>query len=106
MIALAEEIADRAGGAVPGSRLRLGILSIAAVRLWPAARGLAVDIDPEAVATTDENLALNQVTTVETRVGSLDAVAGPSDLVLANIEAGVLAGWPPSFRRAWRPAVR
>jgi ribosomal protein L11 methyltransferase len=52
------------------------------------------------VATTDENLALNKVTAVETRVGSLAAVAGTFDLVLANIEAGVLtalaADFPPS----------
>ena len=67
------------------------------MRLWPSARGLAVDIDPESVATTDENLALNNVTAVETRVGSLDGVSGASDLVLANIEAGVLAALAADF---------
>ena len=73
-----------------------GILSIAAARLWPAARGLALDVDPESVATTDENLALNRITSVATRVGSLDVGAG-NDLVLANIEAGVLVPLAPDF---------
>ena len=75
-----------------------GILSIAAALLWPAARGLALDVDPEAVATADENLALNRVTTVAARVGSLGDVAGAAnDLVLANIEADVLVPLAPEF---------
>jgi ribosomal protein L11 methyltransferase len=74
-----------------------GILSIAASLLWPAARGLALDVDPEAVATTDENLALNRVTTVATRVGSLGDVPASNDLVLANIEASVLVPLAPEF---------
>lgn len=100
VIALAEEIAPDLARCVTrfldlgcGS----GILSIAAVRLWPAARGLAVDVDPESVATSDENLALNRVTTVETRVGSLGAVEGTYELVLANIEAGVLSALAADF---------
>ena len=97
VIALGEEIADRPVERFLDLGCGSGILSIAAVRLWPAARGLAVDIDPESVATTDENLALNEVTTVATRVGSLDAVAGASNLVLANIEAGVLGALAPDF---------
>jgi ribosomal protein L11 methyltransferase len=97
VIALGEEIADRPVQRFLDLGCGSGILSIAAVRLWPAARGLAVDIDPESVATTDENLALNKVTAVETRVGSIDAVTGASDLVLANIEAGVLAALAADF---------
>jgi ribosomal protein L11 methyltransferase len=97
VIALGEEIADRSVERFLDLGCGSGILSIAAVRLWPAARGLAVDIDPESVATTDENLALNKVTTVQTRTGSIDAVTGASDLVLANIEAGVLAALAPEF---------
>ena len=76
VIALAEEVADRPVARFLDLGCGSGILSIAAARLWPAARGLAVDVDPESVATTDENLALNEVTAVETRVGSLDDVAG------------------------------
>jgi ribosomal protein L11 methyltransferase len=97
VIALAEEIADRPVERFLDLGCGSGILSIAAVRLWPAARGLAVDVDPESVATTDENLALNRVESVETRAGSLDAVSGAFDLVLANIEAGVLSALASGF---------
>ena len=97
VIGLAEEIADRPVERFLDLGCGSGILSIAAVRLWPEARGLAVDVDPESVATTDENLALNKVTTVETRTGSIDGVSGVSDLVLANIEAGVLAALAADF---------
>jgi ribosomal protein L11 methyltransferase len=93
VIALAEEIAETRAGPV-GRFLDLGcgsgILSIAAARLWPDAQGLALDVDPEAVATTRENLALNQITSVEVRVGTLGDVTAPADVVLANIEASVL----------------
>jgi ribosomal protein L11 methyltransferase len=97
VIALAEEIAGRPVERFLDLGCGSGILSIAAARLWPAARGLAVDLDPEAVATTVENLARNQVTRVETRVGSLEAAPAGNELVLANIEAGVLADLAPGF---------
>jgi ribosomal protein L11 methyltransferase len=97
VIALSEEIAERPVETFLDLGCGSGILSIAAVRLWPSARGLAVDIDPESVATTDENLALNQITAVATRAGSLEGVSGASDLVLANIEAGVLAALAADF---------
>jgi ribosomal protein L11 methyltransferase len=100
VIALAEEIAERPVARFLDLGCGSGILSIAGVRIWPDARGLAVDVDPESVATTDENLALNRVTAVETRVGSLDAVTGTFDsfdLVLANIEAGVLTALAPDL---------
>ena len=80
-----------------------GILSIAAARLWPSARGLAIDVDPEAVATTDENLALNHIDAVETRVGSLGDVSAASDVVLANIEASVLVPLAREFPRRIAP---
>jgi len=97
VIALAEEVADRPVERFLDLGCGSGILSIAAVRLWPAARGLAVDVDPESVATADENLALNRVSGVETRVGSLEVVRGDYQLVLANIEAGVLSRLAPDF---------
>lgn len=93
VIVLCEEIAETRARPV-GRFLDLGcgsgILSIAAARLWPDAQGLALDVDPEAVATTRENLALNQITSVEARVGTLGDVTAPADVVLANIEASVL----------------
>lgn len=68
-----------------------GILSIAAALLWPAAAGLAVDVDPEATACTQENLERNHVTTVTVATGDL-SVAGAStfEVILANIQADVL----------------
>jgi ribosomal protein L11 methyltransferase len=67
-----------------------GILAIAAARLWPAAAGLAVDVDPEATACTQENLERNKVGTVAVAVGTLQEAGGPFDLVMANIQANVL----------------
>jgi ribosomal protein L11 methyltransferase len=39
-----------------------GVLALAALLLWPQARALAIDIDPEAIEVTDENTARNQLT--------------------------------------------
>ncbi len=64
-----------------------GILGIAA-----AARGArvqAVDIDPDAVAVTEENAASNRVA-LTTRVGSTGAIAGPVDVVVANLISDVV----------------
>jgi ribosomal protein L11 methyltransferase len=96
VIALAEEAADverRPVARFLDLGCGSGILSIAAARLWPTAAGLAVDNDPEATACTLENLERNHVTTVETRTGTLAEarVAGGYDVVLANIQADVLA---------------
>ena len=100
VIAMAEEISE--ARAAPVARFLdlgcgSGILSIAAARLWPEARGLALDVDPEAVATTGENLALNKVTSVEARVGTLADAGEPADVLLANIEATVLIPLAPEF---------
>jgi len=90
VIALAEEVEGRPVARFLDLGCGSGILSVAAARLWPRAAGLAVDIDPEATACTDENLERNGVTTVETRAGTLADVAGPFDIVLANIQADIL----------------
>jgi len=97
VIGLCEELADRRVARFLDLGCGSGILSMVAAQLWPAARGLAVDIDPEAVATTVENLARNRIVTVEARVGVLSDVSEVSDLVLANIEAGVLAPLAAEF---------
>jgi ribosomal protein L11 methyltransferase len=98
-ITLAEEIEGRAVKRFLDLGCGSGILSVAAVLLWPGAAGLAVDVDPEAVACTDENLALNRVGGVETRTGSLADVEARADrdLVLANIQADVLIGLAPAL---------
>jgi ribosomal protein L11 methyltransferase len=106
VIALAEEVADRPVERFLDLGCGSGILSIAALRLWPAARGLAVDVDSESVATTEENLALNKLAGVlETRVGSIDAAVGTYQLVLANIEAGVLTRLAGEFPARLAPGA-
>jgi ribosomal protein L11 methyltransferase len=97
VIVMAEEIADRSVTRFVDLGCGSGILSMAASQLWPRARGLALDVDAEAVATTNENFVLNRVTTVETRVGTLSDVVGACDLLLANIEAAVLIPLAPDF---------
>jgi ribosomal protein L11 methyltransferase len=68
-----------------------GILSIAAVRLWPEASGLAMDNDPEATSCSEENFERNRVACMTIVTGALDQADGAFDLVLANIQADVLA---------------
>jgi len=71
-----------------------GILTIAAHRLWPAAKGWAVDLDPEAADCTRENLVLNGIQDgIEVAAATLEQL-GPDgrgfDLVMANIQRDVL----------------
>ncbi|OGO08656.1 MAG: ribosomal protein L11 methyltransferase [Chloroflexi bacterium RBG_13_66_10] len=69
-----------------------GVLSIAACRLG-AGRILALDIDPEAVRSTETNAAGNGMRgAIQIRLGSLDVLLAepPVDLLLANILASVL----------------
>ena len=80
-----------------------GILTIAAHRLWPAAQGVAVDLDPEATACTVENLERNQVAGIEVVAGTLDAVAGRFDLVMANIQRDVLEPLAPALGQRLAP---
>ena len=91
-----------AEGGAPGAFLDLGcgsgILSIAAHRLWPAARGLAVDVDEEATACSEENFARNRVSGVALATGTLDAIApGTFDLIVANIQRDVLEVIAPAL---------
>ena len=73
-----------------------GILSIASARLWPRSKVVALDLDPDAVLTTRENIKLNQVK----RQIDCDRSNGYSkkspnrktkfDIIVANILAGPL----------------
>jgi ribosomal protein L11 methyltransferase len=63
-----------------------GILAIAAAKLWPAARIVAVDNDPLAIDATVENAAKNGVAVACGRELPSEAY----DVVLANIQAHVL----------------
>lgn len=69
-----------------------GILALAAARLFEDAPVLAVDLDPEATATTRENVALNALQArIFTLTGTVDSVEDTRfDLVVANIRTEVL----------------
>jgi ribosomal protein L11 methyltransferase len=99
VIRFVEELRDRRPEL--GSFLDLGcgsgILSIVAARLWPDARGLAVDLDPEATACSGENFERNGVITVVRQTGGLEQATVAHDLVMANIQADVLQQLAPSL---------
>lgn len=88
-----------------------GLLAFAAMRLWPAARAAASDIDPVSIEVTEENAAINAVKLGRIR-GQLElAVAAgldhprlrqraPYDLIIANILAGPLIELAPSVSKA------
>jgi ribosomal protein L11 methyltransferase len=83
-----------------------GILAIAAARLWPGAKGVAIDVDPEAIDAARENLERNQVLDrVELRVS--ESPSGEHhDLVLANIQADVLERMRDALAAALAPQGR
>ncbi len=82
-----------------------GVLAIAAARAMPAARVLATDNDPIAVAIARENAWLNRV---DGQMQVLTAAgiehgrvrAQPFDLVLSNLLPGPLVALAPRMRRA------
>lgn len=68
-----------------------GILSIAAVKLWPGATAIAIDNDPIAVDACRENVAFNGGgSLIVSSLDALPAIAEQFPLVLANIQAHVL----------------
>lgn len=94
-----------------------GLLAFAALRLWPAARAIATDIDPISIEVTEENAAINAVA-LGRAPGQLEvAVAAgmdhprlrtraPFDLVLANILAGPLIDLAAEIAAALAPGGR
>lgn len=94
-----------------------GLLAFAALRLWPAARAIASDVDPVAVAVARDNALANAVPLGRAR-GQLELVAAagldharlraraPYDLILANILAGPLVALAPSLAAALAPGGR
>ncbi|HTM20758.1 MAG TPA: 50S ribosomal protein L11 methyltransferase [Kofleriaceae bacterium] len=95
-LVLEAEQALRDEGAAVARFLDVGtgsaILAIAAARLWPDSAGLAIDVDPLAVDVAAENCAINRVgARIQVAATPLAAVEGQFDLVLANIQADVLA---------------
>jgi len=82
-----------------------GILAIAAARLSPHARIVALDIDPEACAVARENMERNGVDErIAVFCGTLDDVPeGRFEMVLANLTADVLANLLPQFPQRLEP---
>ncbi|MCR8725129.1 50S ribosomal protein L11 methyltransferase [Frigidibacter sp. ROC022] len=83
------------------------VLAMAAARLWPGAEVLASDIDAQAVAVAEANLAANgltgRVACVEAAgFGHPDLAAGGFDLIFANILKGPLIELAPALARANR----
>jgi ribosomal protein L11 methyltransferase len=68
-----------------------GVLSIGALLIWPTVQALGVDIDPEAIAVTRENAALNGVgDRMTAALTPVDEVPGQFALLLANITGPTL----------------
>ena len=94
-----------------------GLLAFAALKLWPAARSIASDIDPVSIEVAEENAAINGVR-IGRAPGQLElAVAtgmehgrlqarAPYDLIIANILAGPLIELAPSVAAALAPGGR
>jgi ribosomal protein L11 methyltransferase len=83
------------------------VLAMAAARLWPGAEVLASDIDAQAVAVAAANVAANgltgRVACLEAEGFGSPALAGPFDLIFANILKGPLIDLAPAMARANRP---
>jgi ribosomal protein L11 methyltransferase len=85
-----------------------GLLAFAAMKLWPAARAIASDIDPVAIEVAADNAAVNKVRVGRAR-GQIELVVAagmdhprlqdraPYDLIIANILAGPLIDLAPSL---------
>ncbi len=71
-----------------------GILALAALKLGAAA-ATAHDIDPQALLATRENAAKNGLSASVTILASADGIAGPFDVVVANILSGPLIELAP-----------
>ena len=85
-----------------------GILSIAALKMQPAARSWCVDIDPNAVASARRNCRLNQIPEEQIvhLCGTLDQLAADGfDLVLANIYADILLDMAAKLVEKSRPGA-
>lgn len=94
-LAMLDRLAGEAFARVIDVGTGTGLLAFAARHLWPEAAIVATDIDPRAIAVTEENAALNGMTDIDLIVsdGALDdriTARAPYDLLIANILAGPL----------------
>jgi ribosomal protein L11 methyltransferase len=106
--------AEIEAGLRPGRVLDLGcgtaVLAMAAARVWPDVTPIASDIDAVAVEVAEANVAANGL---EGRVRCVEAagldhpdLAGPFDLVFANILKGPLLALAPGLARVVAPGGR
>jgi ribosomal protein L11 methyltransferase len=94
-----------------------GLLAFAAMRLWPAARAAASDIDPVAIEVAADNARVNRISVGRAR-GQIDLIVAagmdhprlqaraPYDLLIANILAGPLIALAPALAGALAPGGR
>lgn len=82
-----------------------GILGLAALKLG-AAKATAFDIDPQALVATRENAAKNGLSERIAVARLAGDVAGPFDIVLANILSGPLIGLAPGLAQRARAGGR
>jgi ribosomal protein L11 methyltransferase len=73
-----------------------GVLAIAALKLG-CSSATGMDIDPQAVIATRQNAAANEVREGLSVTGSPEGLAGPFDVVVANILAGPLVEFADSI---------
>lgn len=87
------------GGALLDVGTGTGILAIAAIKLYPGARVIGFDIDPEAIEVARQNTEINGVADdLEIEVNKLASYAGQEfDVVLANLTADVVIPFAPEF---------
>jgi ribosomal protein L11 methyltransferase len=94
-----------------------GLLAFAALKLWPAAKVAASDIDPVSIEVAEENAAINRLPLGRARGQVELAVAAgldhmrlraraPYDLLIANILAGPLIELAPAVAAAIAPGGR
>ena len=100
---LADQAGRHDGGDLLDAGCGSGILSLAGLRLGLRA-AVAVDLDPQAVAVAAENSAANGLLErVQFFTGWNDVVAGPFDVIVANIFLGPLVELMQTLRRCLKP---
>ena len=93
-----------------------GLLAFAALKLWPAARAIATDIDPISIDVSNDNARINAIPIGHAPGELLLAVAdgmdhpmlstrAPFDLLIANILAGPLIELAPAFAKSCAPGA-
>jgi ribosomal protein L11 methyltransferase len=94
------------GGSLLDVGTGTGILAIAAIKLFPGARVVGFDVDPEAIEVALENAEINGVADeIEFEVNKLASFHGYAfDLVLANLTADVIVPLASYFPRVLSPA--